>query len=84
MIYAYLHYAYTIRIPCNQESTRSRLEYEYGKNASICSTAKIDPIGIGSIARSRDRNWNEEEWSRIYPTVQLQVHVNSNFVSDDM
>ncbi|MFD1138942.1 Ger(x)C family spore germination protein [Paenibacillus urinalis] len=44
----------------------------------------IDPIGIGSIARSKERHWNAEDWDSIYPTVQIKVHVNSNFVGDDM
>lgn len=44
----------------------------------------IDPVGIGSIARSKERHWNAEDWDSIYPTVQIKVHVNSNFVGDDM
>ncbi|HET7578345.1 MAG TPA: Ger(x)C family spore germination protein [Bacillales bacterium] len=33
----------------------------------------IDPLGIGSEVKSRDRNWDYKEWRKIYPKIKVHV-----------
>lgn len=44
----------------------------------------IDPAGIGSIARSKQRNWQLEKWIDVYPKVQYRVNVKVRFIEDEM
>ncbi|MCR8630246.1 Ger(x)C family spore germination protein [Paenibacillus radicis (ex Xue et al. 2023)] len=40
----------------------------------LFKTEGIDPLGLGDFARSKTRNWNEEEWKKEYRA--LNVHLN--------
>jgi spore germination protein len=33
----------------------------------------IDPLGIGYQIKTRNRNWNQEEWDEIYPSLEINV-----------
>ncbi|WP_277674350.1 Ger(x)C family spore germination protein [Piscibacillus halophilus] len=35
---------------------------------------KVDPLGIGSLARSRLRSWNKEKWQDQYPNIEVVVN----------
>lgn len=34
---------------------------------------EVDPIGVGDFVRGRQRNWNEKEFYRIYPSITFKV-----------
>ncbi|WP_347880106.1 Ger(x)C family spore germination protein [Paenibacillus sp. BK720] len=36
---------------------------------------EIDPLGLGDFVRSRKQTWNEEEWMRQYPKMNIEVDV---------
>jgi spore germination protein len=38
----------------------------------------IDPLGLGDFVRSKTRNWNEEEWKKVYPTLKVGLYVKVN------
>ncbi|WP_082562418.1 Ger(x)C family spore germination protein [Paenibacillus sp. Root444D2] len=38
----------------------------------------IDPLGLGDFVRSKTRNWNEEEWKKVYPTMNVGLYVKVN------
>ena len=40
----------------------------------------IDPLGLGDFARSRDKNWQEADWMRGYPTMNVDVDVQVNLM----
>ncbi|REE91716.1 spore germination protein [Paenibacillus taihuensis] len=40
----------------------------------------IDPLGLGDFARSRTRHWNEEDWMRQYPMMNVDVDVQVNIM----
>ncbi|NBD24619.1 Ger(x)C family spore germination protein [Paenibacillus glycinis] len=38
----------------------------------------VDPLGLGDFARSRNKNWNEADWMRNYPTMDVSLDVDVN------
>ncbi|MCC3357928.1 Ger(x)C family spore germination protein [Bacillus sp. REN16] len=40
----------------------------------------VDPLGIGNIVRSQDKDWNEESFYELYPSIPVNVHVNLEFI----
>jgi spore germination protein len=40
----------------------------------------IDPLGLGDFVRSKTRNWNEEEWKKQYPTLNVNLSVKVNLM----
>lgn len=45
---------------------------------------EIDPVGIGSIARSKQRDWQAEIWTNIYPIVDFSINVKVDFLQDEV
>ncbi|SEM76004.1 germination protein, Ger(x)C family [Mesobacillus persicus] len=41
---------------------------------------EVDPLGIGNIVRSKDRNWDEESFYQLYPTLPIHVNVNLQII----
>ncbi|MFD2610884.1 Ger(x)C family spore germination protein [Paenibacillus gansuensis] len=39
----------------------------------------IDPLGLGDFVRSKTRNWNEDEWKKQYPTLNVRLNVKVHF-----
>ncbi|WP_102027616.1 Ger(x)C family spore germination protein [Salirhabdus sp. Marseille-P4669] len=36
----------------------------------------VDPIGLGSFYRSKERNFNEKEWDAMYPDLEIKPKIN--------
>ncbi|MBY0098216.1 Ger(x)C family spore germination protein [Mesobacillus maritimus] len=41
---------------------------------------EVDPLGIGNIVRSKDRNWDEASFYQLYPTLPIHVDVNLQII----
>jgi spore germination protein len=52
-----------------------KLENEIGDLLATFKENKVDPLGIGNIVRSKDRNWEKESFYEQYPTLPIQVNV---------
>lgn len=40
----------------------------------------VDPLGIGNIVRSQDKNWNEEAFYELYPSLPVNINVNLEII----
>jgi spore germination protein len=42
---------------------------------------KVDPIGIGNIARSQSRHWNQKEFYEMYPSLPINIDVKLEIIN---
>ncbi|MGM0903570.1 MAG: Ger(x)C family spore germination protein [Bacillota bacterium] len=59
-----------------QKLIEENLEKEIGNLLTTFKENEVDPLGIGNIVRSKDRNWEEESFYELYPTLPIHVNVN--------
>ncbi|MEH7235658.1 Ger(x)C family spore germination protein [Bacillus sp. JJ1562] len=41
---------------------------------------EVDPLGIGNIVRSQDKDWNEESFYELYPSIPVNINVNLEII----
>lgn len=56
------------------------LEKEMGELLKTFKDNEVDPLGIGNIVRSKDRNWEEKSFYKKYPTLPINLHVNVKII----
>lgn len=54
---------------------KKQLQKEMEDLLTLFKKHGVDPIGIGNICRSQDRNWNKEEFYTIYPHLPIDIHL---------
>ncbi|MEH7388043.1 Ger(x)C family spore germination protein [Bacillus sp. JJ1521] len=40
----------------------------------------VDPLGIGNIVRSQDKDWNQESFYELYPSIPVNIDVNLEII----
>ncbi|WP_102348775.1 Ger(x)C family spore germination protein [Bacillus sp. Marseille-P3661] len=56
------------------------LEKEISDLLATFKESEVDPLGIGNIVRSKDRNWEEESFYEQYPTLPIHVNINLEII----
>ncbi|WP_044640383.1 Ger(x)C family spore germination protein [Risungbinella massiliensis] len=58
-----------------EKQVKKSLEEELTSLVRHFQEIKVDPLGLGNIARSQDRNWNEKTFYQQYPKIPIKVDV---------
>lgn len=58
-----------------EKQVKKSLEKELTTLVRQFQEKKVDPLGLGEIARSQDRSWNQETFYQQYPKIPIKVEV---------
>ncbi|MGP4040622.1 Ger(x)C family spore germination protein [Gracilibacillus sp. D59] len=61
-----------------EQAVSKKLDEEANKLIQTLQELKIDPLMIGASAKSRFRDWSEEEWETQYPEITITPSIKFN------
>lgn len=64
-----------------EETMSSYFKKEIEKFLSRLKENKVDPVGLGDLVRSRSKNWNAQDFEKIYQEIKTTVSVQVKIVN---
>lgn len=69
-------------IPKIEKKAQKVFERELGRMVEMFQENNVDPLALGDRARSKTRNFDRENWERVYPTIPVKVKVDVTLVQE--
>lgn len=77
---SWFHLTTKVQMQQLEKTMGDYFEDEIQKLLSFCKKNKVDPVGLGDLIRSRSKEWNEQNFQKVYPSLETKVSVKLSIV----